>query len=63
METTQLQTLIASRLEDMADQCQVLFDEGNFAEAELLRDEGLALAHSFDNEEDFLYINDLKATR
>ncbi len=63
METTQLQTLIASRLEDMADQCQVLFDEGNFAEAELLREEGLALAQSFDNEEDFLYIADLKTTR
>jgi hypothetical protein len=63
METTQLQTLIASRLEDMADQCQVLFDEGNFAEAELLREEGLALAQSFDNEEDFFYIGDLKTTR
>ena len=63
METTQLQTLIASRLEDMADQCQVLFDEGNFAEAELLREEGLALAQSFDNEEDFFYIGDLKTSR
>ncbi len=63
MNSEQLQTLIASRLEDMADQCQVLFDEGNFAEAELLREEGLALAQSFDNEEDFLYVNDLKATR
>jgi hypothetical protein len=63
MNSEQLQTLIASRLEDMADQCQVLFDGGNFAEAELLREEGLALAQSFDNEEDFLYINDLKATR
>jgi hypothetical protein len=63
MNSEQLQTLIASRLEDMADQCQVLFDEGNFAEAELLREEGLALAQSFDNEEDFFYIGDLKTTR
>ena len=63
MNSKQLQTVIASRLEDMADHCQVLFDQGNFAEAELIREEGLALAKSFDNEEEFFYVGDLKTTR
>jgi hypothetical protein len=63
MNPKQLQTVIASRLEDMADQCQVLFDQGNFAEAELIREEGLALAKSFDDGEKFFYVGDLKTTR
>jgi hypothetical protein len=63
MNPKQLQTVIASRLEDMADQCQVLFDQGNFAEAELIREEGLVLAKSFDDEEEFFYVGDLKTTR
>ena len=63
MNSEKLQTLIASRLEDMADQCQILFDGGNFAEAELLREEGLALAQCYDDEGEFLYIGDLKTTR
>ena len=63
MNSKKLQTLIASRLEDMADQVGQLFAQGNFAEAELLRDEGLALAQSFDDEEEFFYINDLKTAR
>jgi hypothetical protein len=54
-----IQTLIASRLEDMAVQCQRHFDEGNFAEAELLREEGLLLAEAYDNEQEFLFIQDL----
>lgn len=63
MNPKQLQTVIASRLKDMADQCQVLSDQGNFAEAELIREEGLVLAKSFDNEEEFFYVGDLKTTR
>ena len=58
MNPKQLQTVIASRLKDMADQCQVLFDQGNFAEAELIREEALALAKSFDNEENFFFAPD-----
>jgi hypothetical protein len=56
---TDISTLIASRLEDMAAQCEVLFSEGNFAEAELIRDEGLQLAEAYDLEHDFLVIDDL----
>jgi hypothetical protein len=54
-----IQNLIASRLEDMAAQVEILYHQGNFAEAELLREEGLKLAEAYDNEETFLFINDL----
>jgi hypothetical protein len=59
MNGIDLKTLIASRLEDMADQVEFLYRQGNLAEAELLRDEGLMLASSYDNEETFMFINDL----
>lgn len=59
MNNDQLQLLIAQRLEDMADQVQVLFDEGNFAEAELLRTEGLDLAAAYDNEENFFFLGSI----
>lgn len=55
----EIQALIASRLEDLADRVEILYHEGNFAEAELLRDEGLMLAECYDSEGTFLYINDL----
>ena len=58
MNSKKLQAVIASRLEDMADQCQVLFNQGNFAEAELLREEGLVLATAYDNEENFFFAPD-----
>jgi len=54
-----LQALIASRLEDMAEQVELLYTQGNYAEAELLRDEGLELAEAYDNETVFMFINDL----
>jgi len=63
MNSKKLQAVIASRLEDMAEQCQILFDQGNFAEAELIKEEGLALAKSYDNDEEFFYVGDLKTTR
>jgi hypothetical protein len=54
-----IQTLIAQRLEDMVDQVEVLCLQGNYAEAKLLREEGLQLAEAYDNEATFLFINDL----
>lgn len=54
-----IQTLIASRLEDMADQVEVLYTQGNLSDAELLRAEGLQLAEAFDCGSTFLFINDL----
>ena len=59
MSGTDLQTLIASRLEDMADQVSLLFTQGLIEEAELLREEGLELASAFDDGTTFLFITDL----
>lgn len=53
-----IQTLIASRLEDMASQVETLAKEGNIAEAILLREEGLALASAYDNGETFFFAPD-----
>ncbi len=54
-----LQALIAGRLEDMAEQVELLFSQGNYEDAKLLRQEGLELAEAYDNEITFLFINDL----
>jgi len=56
LNKTDLATVIASRLEDMATQVEKHFSEGNFAEAELLRDEGLLLAEAYDNDEPFFFL-------
>ena len=61
MQGVDFQTLVSSRLEDITDQVAFLYEAGNFADAKLLRDEGLMLAESYDNESTFLYINDLTA--
>jgi hypothetical protein len=58
----EIQTIITSRLEDLANQVEVLYHQGNFAEAELLRDEGLMLAEAYDNGDNFFYIGDLTQT-
>jgi hypothetical protein len=54
-----IDSLISSRLEDLADQVHYLYANGYPQEAELLREEGLQLAEAYDNEETFLFINDL----
>ena len=51
--------LVATRLEDMAAQVEQLYVAGMIKEATLLRNEGLELAEAYDNEETFLFINDL----
>lgn len=59
MQGIDIQTLIANRLEDMADQVQSLYANGQIEEARVLRNEGLALAEAYDNGDNFLFINDL----
>ena len=56
LNKTDLASIIAGRLEDMATQVETHFAEGNFAEAELLREEGLLLAEAYDNEETFFFL-------
>ncbi len=53
-----IQQLIASRLEDMADQVKILAEGGYIEEALLLREEGLSLAAAYDNEEEFFWAPD-----
>lgn len=58
MNHPDLKTLVASRLEDMADQFEFLVSKGDYARADVVRKEGLHLAEHYDNELTFLYIND-----
>lgn len=51
--------LVASRLEDLADQVDYLVQQGDFESADLLREEGLMLAQMADNGDSFLFIPDL----
>ena len=54
-----IQSLVASRLEDMADRVEYHHSVGNYGTAEFLRQEGLELASAYDFGTSFLYINDL----
>ena len=58
MPLATIQQLIASRLEDMADQVKILAESGYLEEALLLREEGLSLAAAYDNEEEFFWAPD-----
>lgn len=62
MRGIDLQTLVASRLEDMADQVEQLFVQGMPEEAKLLREESLLLAEAFDQGYTFLFLQDLTET-
>jgi hypothetical protein len=59
MQGIDIQSLVASRLEDMADQVEQLYVAGMIEEAKLLRQEGLELAEAYDDGYTFLFINDL----
>ena len=45
-----MELLIAQRLEDMAERCAYHLANGDIDLAELLREEGLALAQAYDDE-------------
>ncbi len=54
-----IQSLVASRLEDMADRVEHHYSVGNYDTAEFLRQEGLELAGAYDLGVPFFYVNDL----
>jgi len=59
METTiDIQTLIASRLEDFANQVEYLYKQGFIEDAKFLREEGMHLAESYDDGALFMYLPD-----
>lgn len=57
MKLKTLQTLVADRLEHLAERVETLTDEGDHDTAELLREEGLALASAYDDEDLFLFVD------
>ena len=59
MYSVDIQSLVSTRLEDMAQQVEFLYDKGDYRNAELLRQEGLEMAQAYDNNHIFLFINDL----
>ena len=59
MSQKELHDLVALRLEDMAEQTNILYSQGNYAEAELLREEGLELAGAYDAGADFMFMSNL----
>jgi hypothetical protein len=56
-----IQTLVASRLEDMADRVEYHYSRGDLTTAEFLRKEGLELASAYDFGVPFFYVYDLTA--
>ena len=53
-----IQTLVSCRLEDMADQVQLLYGQGKYTDAEILRAEGLEIASTYDDGLSFMYLPD-----
>jgi hypothetical protein len=60
MHEMDFQDLVKIRLEDMANQVELLVSQGNLAEANLLHRENLLLAASWDSINTFLYVDDLR---
>ena len=56
-----IHSLVASRLEDLADRVEYHCSLGDIVTAEFLRDEGLELASAYDFGVPFFYVNDLTA--
>ena len=58
MKLSDLQLVISSRLEDMADQVAYHVNNGDHDLAELVRREALDIAGAFDCEEEFFFAHD-----
>ena len=63
MKRVNLELIVACRLEDMADRMEFHLLRGNHVEANLIQKEGLELARAYDDDQSFLFINDLKTSR
>ena len=61
--TPDIDTLVSSRLYDLAQQIYILHTEGRHYEAQLLKKEGLSIAEAMDEGLKFLFINDLSESR
>ena len=63
LTSTDINTIVTSRLKDMATQVNSLVDQGDYDTAEFLRNEGLLLAATADGHDTFFFINEDKMTR
>ena len=59
MKTSDLQLVIAQRLEDMADRVKCHINNGDHELAELVRWEAVDIAGAYDCDEEFFFVNDL----
>jgi hypothetical protein len=59
IENVNIQTLVSARLKDLTNQISFLVANSQYRDAELLRQEGLALAKAMDDGTPFFYIPDL----
>lgn len=53
-----IQTLVSCRLEDMAEQVELLYSQGKYTDAEIVRTEGLEIASAYDDGLLFMYLPD-----
>jgi hypothetical protein len=58
MPEIDIQALVLSRLEDLADHCAELMNQGKYEEAVFVREEGYLLAEAYDQEETFMFLPD-----
>ena len=58
MKTSDLQLVIASRLEDMAEKVKYHLRNGDHDLAELVRWEALDIAGAYDCDEEFFFVHD-----
>jgi len=59
LDAVDIQSLVTSRLEDLADRVEFHYSRGDVKTAKFLREEGLMLARSYDDGDSFFYVNDL----
>jgi hypothetical protein len=60
MPEIDIQALVLGRLEDLADHCAELMNQGNYEDAVLIREEGYLLAEAYEQEEIFMFLPDFK---
>lgn len=58
MPEIDIQTLVLARLENFANHCADLMEQGKYEEAVFIREEGYRLAEAYDLEETFVFLPD-----
>ena len=61
MPEIDIQSLVLSRLGDLADHCADLMNQGNYEDAVFVREEGYLLAEAYDEGTTFMFLPDFNA--